>query len=259
MKLEVKNLQFRYGKGRDIFSDVSFTLEKGDILSILGANGAGKSTLLNCIAGLFRPAGGQILLDERSTAQMSRNEIAKHIGYVPQMHSPSFSFSVLEFTVMGRAPYIGAFSKPSKEDYEIAENSLERMGVIHLKDKVFTEMSGGEQQMVMLARVLTQEPQIIMFDEPTNHLDFGNQYKTIDMIGHLAAEEYTVIVTTHNPDHAIRLGGFAAVLDRNGRLLTGSAQESLTSEVLSKLYGIDIAVEYNKIAGRDLCFVKSQQ
>lgn len=256
MRLELKDLQFRYGNGADIFEDVSLTLEKGEIMSILGANGAGKSTLLNCIAGLLRPVSGEILLDGRSTSSMSRNETARVIGYVPQMHSPGFAFSVLEFTVMGRAPYIGIFSKPSREDYAIAEKSLERMGVLHLKHKIFTEMSGGEQQMVLLARVLTQEPEIILFDEPTNHLDYGNQYKTINMIRQLSEDGYTVLITTHNPDHALMLGGKAAILDREGHLHIGLSSDQLNSEVLSELYGIEIGVEYNENAGRDLCYVK---
>ena len=256
MSLEIKNLGFRYSNGKDIFKDVSFLLEKGEIMSILGANGAGKSTLLNCIAGLLNPYKGEILLNGKPTTQMKRIEVARHIGYVPQMHNPGFAFTVREFTVMGRTPYIGTFARPSKEDYEIAENALKRMDVYRLKDTVFTEMSGGEQQMVLIARVLTQEPEIILFDEPTNHLDYGNQYKTVDMIKQLGEDGYTILVTTHNPDHALTLGGKAAILDSDGTLHVGVSQDQLNEKVLSELYGIAIGVEYNDSAGRNLCFVK---
>lgn len=256
MDLEIKNLAFEYVAKKRVFSNVSFVLEKGDVLSILGSNGAGKSTLLNCVAGLYHPCEGDIMLDGQSVFGMSRNETARHIGYVPQIHNPGFAFSVLEFTVMGRTPYIGTFSRPSREDYDIARRSLERMGIAHLENKVFTEMSGGEQQMVMLARVLTQEPEIILFDEPTNHLDYGNQYRTIDMIRSLTHEGYTVLITTHNPDHALMLEGKVAILDREGHLSVGISADQLTSKTLTELYNIAIGVEYNENAGRNLCFVK---
>ena len=255
MILQVRNLGFEYIPGHKVFHDVSFTLERGEVLSILGTNGAGKSTMLNCIANLFKPTEGEILLDGVPMSSMRMNDVAKVIGYVPQVHRPSFAFSVREFVVMGRTPYIGAFTKPKARDYEIAERAMDRMGIRYLENKVFTELSGGEQQLVMLSRVLTQEPEIILLDEPTNHLDYGNQYRTMNMIRTLSSEGYTVLMTTHNPDHAIMLDGKVAILNSEGVLGVGQAADAITSETLTNLYGLNVDMIYSDKAERNICFV----
>ena len=255
MILEVKDLSFHYPGSRTIFHDVSFTLDKGEVLSILGTNGAGKSTLLNCIANLFKPASGQIMLNGRPMASMSITEVAKIIGYVPQIHTPAYAYTVREFTVMGRTPYIGAFSTPSKEDYRLADEALERMGILHLRDKAYTEISGGERQQVTIARVLTQQPQIILLDEPTAHLDYGNQYRVVQMVKELSREGYALLMTTHNPDHAIILDGKVAILDKNGVLGVGQAADTLTADILTKLYGLKVKTVYDADAGRNICVV----
>lgn len=254
MILEVKNLSFRFGE-KTVFSDVSFSLDKGEVLSILGTNGAGKTTLLNCIANLYSPASGQILLDGQSMSSMSMTEVARITGYVPQIHTPSYAYTVREFTVMGRTPYIGTFSSPSADDYRIADEALERMNISHLRDKAYTEISGGERQQVTIARVITQQPKLILLDEPTAHLDYGNQYRVVHMVKTLAKEGYALIMTTHNPDHAIILNGKVAILDRNGRLNVGQAADTLTADTLTRLYGLKIKTIYDTDAGRNVCIV----
>lgn len=156
---------------------------------------------------------------------------------------------------MGRTPYIGTFSKPSKEDYMIAEESLERMNILHLKDKAYTEISGGERQQVTIARALTQQPKLILLDEPTAHLDYGNQYRVVQMVKELAKEGYAVIMTTHNPDHAIILDGKVAILDKNGVLGVGHAADTLNKEMLSSLYNLNIKTVYDEDAKRNVCIV----
>ena len=257
MQLEVQNISFSYVPSREVFHGISFSLEEGECLSILGANGAGKSTLLNCLAGLLTPRTGQILLDGRPVRSYSRREIARLIGYVPQIHDSSFAYTVLEFVVMGRTPYIPPYGRPSREDYRIAAANLERIGMAGMEQAIYTELSGGEQQLCMIARVLTQEAKIILLDEPTNHLDFGNQYRTVERIRSLAHAHYTILSTTHNPDHAFMLGGKAAILDRDGSLMLGPAEEILTAERLSKLYGIPIGISHSPEAGRRICFAKT--
>ncbi|MBQ3077067.1 MAG: ABC transporter ATP-binding protein [Clostridia bacterium] len=255
MILDVKNLSFRYGTGRTIFHDVSFSLDKGEVLSILGTNGAGKSTLLNCIANLFRPASGEIYLEGRAMSKMKMREVAQVVGYVPQIHTPAYAYTVREFTVMGRTPYIGAFAKPSAADYEMADAALERMGIYHLADKAYTEISGGERQQVTIARVITQQPKMILLDEPTAHLDYGNQYRVVQMIKQLSDEGYALIMTTHNPDHAIILNGKVAILNREGLLSVGQAADTLDHETLSTLYRLNIKTVYDEDAGRNICVV----
>lgn len=255
MILEVQNLSYKYYNSRTIFHDVCFQLDKGEVLSILGTNGAGKSTLLNCIANLFKPASGTIYLEGKPTSSMSMNDVARIIGYVPQIHTPAYAYTVLEFTVMGRTPYIGTFSKPSKEDYAIAQEALDRMDILHLRDKAYTEISGGERQQVTIARALTQQPKLILLDEPTAHLDYGNQYRVVQMVKELAKEGYAVIMTTHNPDHAIILDGKVAILDKNGVLGVGHAADTLNKEILSTLYNLDIKTVYDEDAKRNVCIV----
>ena len=240
MILDVQNLSFSYDRKRTIFHDVSFTLDKGEVLSILGTNGAGKSTLLNCIANLLKPKSGDILLNGRSIKTMTMRDVAKVIGYVPQVNLPTYAFTVRDFTVMGRSPYIGPFGNPSKEDYAIADEALDRMNIYHLRDKLYTEISGGERQQVTIARALTQQPQVILLDEPTAHLD---------------DEGYALVMTTHNPDHAIILNGKVAILDRNGVLGVGQASDSLNGDTLSQLYGLEIKTVYDPDAKRNVCIV----
>ncbi|NLA26484.1 MAG: ABC transporter ATP-binding protein [Firmicutes bacterium] len=255
MILEVNNLSFSYHHRKTIFRGVDFTVAKGEILSILGPNGSGKTTLLNCLANLYSPDSGEILLNGRPMSRMSLRQVARVIGYVPQIHTPAYAFSVREFAVMGRTPYIGAFTMPGAEDYRIADEALERMGIAHLRDKPYTEISGGERQQVTIARVIAQKPQLILLDEPTAHLDYGNQHRVVQMVRELAAEGYALIMTTHNPDHAIILNGKVAILNREGVLSVGRAAEIVSAERLSNLYGLSIKTIYDDDAERTICVV----
>ena len=216
MILEVNNLSFHYHNSRTIFHEVSFNVDNGEVLSILGINGSGKTTLLNCIANLYKPKSGEILLNGQPMSKMNIRDVARVIGYVPQIHTPAYAYTVREFAVMGRTPYIGAFSTPSAKDYRIADEALERMDITHLRNKPYTEISGGERQQVTIARVIAQQPKLILLDEPTAHLDYGNQYRVVQMIRQLATEGYALIMTTHNPEHAIILNGKVAILNREG-------------------------------------------
>ncbi|MDD2252096.1 MAG: ABC transporter ATP-binding protein, partial [Dehalococcoidales bacterium] len=259
MILQVNNLSFSYHSDRKIFHDVNFSLDHGEVLSILGTNGAGKSTLLNCIANLYHPDSGEILLSGEPMAKMNLRDVAQKIGYVPQIHMPAYAYTVREFVVMGRTPYIGSFATPKAADYKIADEALERMKITHLREKPYTEISGGERQQVLLARVIAQKPRLILLDEPTAHLDYGNQYRVVQMIRQLAEEGYALIMTTHNPEHAIILNGKVAILNCKGVLGVGHAAETLSAETLSKLYGLSIKTVYNGDAGRNVCVVCCQE
>ncbi len=255
MILETNNLSFHYHNDRLIFHSVSFDVDKGEVLSILGPNGSGKSTLLNCLANLYKPVTGEILLNGQPMSRMDLRDVARVVGYVPQIHMPTYAFTVREFAVMGRTPYIGVFTTPSRDDYRIADEALERIGIAHLRDKPYTEISGGERQQVTLARVIAQQPQLILLDEPTAHLDYGNQHRVIQMIRRLAEEGYALIMTTHNPEHAIILDGKVAILNRKGVLSIGQAAETLNAETLSELYELSIKTIYDKDAKRKICVV----
>jgi iron complex transport system ATP-binding protein len=212
LKLEVNNISFSYRKGTPVFKDISFTLNKGDVFCILGQNGAGKSTLLSCIGNLFKLDKGNIQLDGEEISSMSRMEIAKKIGYIPQFHTPVFPYSVFDFVLMGRTPHIGALSSPKKKDRAITQKAIDDVGITHLMEKPYSEISGGEKQLVMFAKVLAQEPELILLDEPTSHLDFGNQFKILSMIEDLAKRGFSVVMTSHFPDHSFLVSNIVGVM-----------------------------------------------
>ena len=248
---EIDNISFGYPQNeREVLSGVSFSLEAGQVLSILGPNGAGKSTLLNCMAGLLTPHRGEIRLSGKPIGTMPRNELAQKVAYVQQIHVPAFSYDVFQFVMMGRAPHIPFLGRPKSEDEDIAWEALAQMGITHLADKPYTEISGGERQQAVIARALAQQPEAVLFDEPAAHLDFGNQIRILRLIRKMAGDGYAVAMTTHNPDHALLLEGTAAILDRNGRLRTGPAGELLTEEAMAALYGPSIRLAYIEEIGR---------
>ena len=254
MIYEISGLGFAYpSSGRPVLSNVSFTLAEGEILTILGPNGAGKSTLLKCMLNLLRPDEGQILLSGKSIASLSERETAALVSYVQQTQEATFAYSVFDFVLMGRAPGLGLFERPGKADRDAAARAIEAMGIAPLAQKPLTELSGGERQQAMIARAIAREPSAILFDEPTAHLDSGNQLRALRMIKRLADSGYALVVTTHNPDHALLLGGSAALLDNEGRLRKGGAEEMITEENLNDVYGADLKLVYLEEAGRTVC------
>ena len=254
MLLEVRDLSFSYrGSGRQIFRDVNLSLAAGEVLTILGPNGAGKSTLLNCLANLLTPNSGKIFLDGCPLSRMRLRDVARIIGFVPQNHNAMYAYTVRDFVVMGRAPHLGMFRRPSAADYALADSVMGELNILHYADRPYTRISGGERQQALIARALVQEPKILMFDEPTNHLDFGNQLRTVNKIGELTKKGYAVVMTTHMPDHAMCFGGLTAILNRRGEFLCGSADEVITEENLRDIYQTDIRIVYVPEAGYRIC------
>jgi iron complex transport system ATP-binding protein len=243
--------------GKKVLDGVSLTVAAGEVLTLLGRNGAGKSTLLSCMLGLLRPQAGELLLTGRSIGAMSAREIAATVGYVPQFHLPGFDYTVLDFVVMGCASRIGFFSRPGRREREDAEAALEELHISHLRDRPYTRISGGERQQAIIARTIVSRPQALLFDEPTAHLDFGNQMRVLRCIKALAAKGYAVVMTTHNPDHALLLGGRAALLDGCGRLGSGRTEEIVTQRMLSDMYGADIRLEHVASIGRKVAVYPS--
>lgn len=253
---EVNNLTFSYPQGnRNVLDGASLTLEKGEALCIMGPNGAGKTTLLNCMAGLLKPALGEIKLCGRSISEMKEKEISEMVGYVPQLHTPAFDYRVFDFVLMGRAPHTGLFSSPSAEDEAMCMRVLENMGIADLADKSYRNLSGGERQQLLIARAIVQEPEVVLFDEPTAHLDYGNQHRVLKKIKEMTEGGYSVIMTTHNPDHALLLGDKAAIVGRDGRIVQGPCKEIVTETNLREVYGIDLKLLKTEETGRTACIV----
>ena len=251
---EIENIKFRYpGVDRDVLTGVNLVVGEGEVLTILGPNGSGKSTLLDCMAGLRAHTSGVIRLTGTDIRELKPREVARVVGYVPQMHVPAFSYTVLDFVLMGRAPNIGVFQKPGEEDAAAAYAALEEVGVEHLASRPYTDISGGERQQATIARAVCQQPKVILFDEPTAHLDYGNQHRILQLIRRLSRRGYAIVITTHNPDHALLLSGAAAILGRDGKLVCGESGEILTEPRLRELYGLDLSIIRVEQAGRVAC------
>jgi iron complex transport system ATP-binding protein len=259
MLLDVRNASFSYEKTRPIFNDISFALEEGDVFCILGPNGIGKSTLIRCLARLLPLSSGTILFDGHDISRMNRRATAKNIGFIPQIHTPAFSYSVFDFVLMGRSPYISLFSLPKEEDITIAEAALSTVGITTLKDKIYTQISGGEQQLVLFARVLAQEPRLLLLDEPTSHLDLANQMYILELIDRLAGKGLTTIMTTHIPDHACRLAHRAAIMKDRKFLVAGEVSDVITEENLQKAYGIPVKMVSVEGTGQKVCVPLKKQ
>ncbi|MDK2940993.1 MAG: iron complex transport system ATP-binding protein [Acetobacterium sp.] len=253
MNLRIVELGFAYSNGNQIFTEVNFSLKKGEIFTILGPNGAGKSTLLNCIGNLSEPTQGGIFLEKDNIKDLSLRQFAKRIGYVPQIHQPTYAFTVEEFVAMGRTPYLSAFKKLSLQDQRMIEEAMELVRITDLRNKAYTQLSGGERQLVTIARAIAQEPDFILLDEPTAHLDFGNQIKTMKLVKKLSDQGYGVIMTTHNPDQVFFIGGRVGVLNRSGTFEIGVVDQYLSEDLLSRLYNEPVHLFYSNQLNRNIC------
>lgn len=241
MRLEVKDAVCGYGIKR-VVESVSLSVESGEILCILGPNGVGKTTLFKSILGFLKLLDGEILLNGESTKRLPQRRIARAIGYIPQAHTPPFPFTVLDVVVMGRTAHMGMFASPSYEDINEAEYALEVLGILFLRDRIYTEISGGERQMVLIARALTQQPEILIMDEPTSNLDFGNQIRVLEQINRLSKKGLGVIMTSHFPNHVFLCSTKVALMQPNQLITVGSADEVITEENLKSAYGIDVRI-----------------
>lgn len=200
--IEVKDAAFSY-KEENIFYDINLQLNYGQMLCLIGPNGCGKTTLLDCILGIKSLKSGEVILDGQSIKTMKPYQIARKISYVPQSHEMTFPYKVLEIVLMGRAAYTSMFSSPKQRDIEIAEGALDMVGMLGFKDRIYTQLSGGEAQMVMIARALAQQTPFIILDEPTSHLDFKHEHTVLENIVDLMREKKLgIIMATHFPNHA---------------------------------------------------------
>lgn len=246
MKIEVREGNFCYAKKKEVKpfiyeSNISFTLEPGQIMAILGPNGAGKTTLLKCITGLQDWRVGETLIDDVPLAKVSQKELWKKIGYVPQAHKMVFGFSIEDLVVMGRAPYIGSLSKPRKEDYEKAHEALNEVGIVHLAKKSCNEVSGGELQLALIARTLVSNPEILILDEPESHLDVQKQVVILETLKHLAKEHrISCIINTHYPNHAFYLADQVLMIAKEKKAVIGAVHEVMTESRMKEYFNIDL-------------------
>ena len=250
MSIDVKNLRFRYG-ARPVIGDVSFTAEKGELLAVLGPNGVGKSTLFRCLLGFLKPVGGEILVDGKELGAYSRRELAKKIAYIPQSHSPAFDHTVLDNVLMGMTAQLGVFEQPGQAQREKALQMLRALGIEKLADRGCMKISGGERQLMLLARALVQDASMLIMDEPTANLDYGNSCRVMERVKKLGQTGYTIIFSTHDPNQAFSYATKVLALKDGGVMAVGAPEAVLTEDVLSRLYGIPVArCEMETVFGR---------
>lgn len=235
--LQLIGLSTGHGK-RVISQDLNLSLPAGEVLCLLGANGAGKTTLLRTLLGIMPPLAGEVRVAGQPVSAWSRRAFAQHVGYVPQAQSGVFPFSVGEVVLMGRAARIGRFATPGRDDRRRAHEALASLGIDHLHDRDYTRISGGERQLALIARALVQEPVLLVMDEPTAALDFGNQIRVLTHIEALRARGMTVLMTTHQPEHALRVASRIALLGEGRLLACGPPRETATPRALADLYRV---------------------
>lgn len=228
---------------REVLKDINFTVDSGEILSILGSNGIGKTTLLRCMMGLMPWKSGRTLIDGKSLEQFSHRELWKKISYVPQAKGAALAYSARDMVLLGRSAHLGTLEQPGEKDMEIVEKAMKEVGVGHLADKDCNKMSGGELQMVLIARALATEPQLLILDEPESNLDFKNQLIVLNTICDLAREHHiSVIVNTHYPAHALKISDKALLLLQGNKSFYGRAEQVVNEENMRRAFGVNVSI-----------------
>jgi iron complex transport system ATP-binding protein len=238
--LDVENLSFEYMRGAAVLDGVTFKAEEGELLAVLGANGAGKSTLFHCILGFQRRFGGDIRIAGESVRRINTRSLAKRIAFVPQSHAPTFNYTVFDMVLMGTSAQIGSLVSPGKTQTENARRAIEILSIEHLAERGFTHISGGEQQLALIARAIAQQAKTLIMDEPTANLDFGNQIRVMTRIKELSKQGFTIVMSTHNPDHAKWFADRVVALENGGIAADGAPENILTEDLICRLYHLQI-------------------
>lgn len=251
MRINVNNLSFAYREHK-VLDNISFNIDSGEFLCVLGQNGAGKSTLFKLLLGFLKKQSGEILIEGKQLEEYSRKELAREIAYIPQYSASAFSFSVFDTVLMGTTCRIDSLGSPKKREKKIALDALKKFGIEHLAHKSTSSISGGERQLVILARAIAQGSHILILDEPTANLDYGNQFKVMKTISQLKDSGYSIILSTHNPEQALWFSDNVLLIDDKKILAHGKTSEIMSPENLKQLY--DIPIKLIESEGRIICY-----
>lgn len=237
--IEARKLHFAY-RGRSALRGATLALGEGELVCLLGGNGAGKSTLLKLMLGLLKPLAGTVSLDGAALSEIGRRTLARRVAYVPQVHTAPFPYTVRQVVLMGRLPATGLFAGIGAADRLAADRAIDHLGIGHLAGRAYTEVSGGERQLALIARALAQEARLLIMDEPLAGLDYGHQVRLLDRLARLVAEGYGILMTTHDPDQPLS-GCDRVALLIDGRIdADGAPAEILTAAAIHRLYGVEV-------------------
>lgn len=242
MSLKVENGSFFYKKHMPIFQNINFEVNPGEIVAILGPNGAGKTTMLRCITGMLRWKSGKSLLDGEDIASMAPRKLWSKVAYVPQAKSVSSAYTALEMVLLGRSSHLNVFQAPKQSDVDKTMEVLAFFGIEKLADKKCSEVSGGELQMILIARALASDPEVLILDEPESNLDFKNQLVVLDAMSNLASGGMACIFNTHYPAHALQRAQKALILSKGGDYVFGDTLSVVTEENIRKAFGVDAVI-----------------
>jgi iron complex transport system ATP-binding protein len=250
-RLAATGITFGYDRRVPVVEDVSLTVAAGEVLFLLGHNGSGKTSLLRCLNGVHRAWRGQVLFEGRDVYAMPAAERAKRIGMIPQLHVATFAYRVVDVVLMGRAPHLPAFSAPTRDDEAIALDALERVGLVDVRERPYTELSGGQRQLVMVARGLAQRCEVLLMDEPDAHLDPRNQFRVLEVASELAhARGLSFVVSSHAPNSALMFADRVLLLQHGRTLAAGSVRDTLTEPLLAEAYGMPTEVITKGVNGQ---------
>lgn len=239
MSLIADRLEFSW-RQRRVLDGASLALNPGEVVSLLGANGAGKSTLLRLLLGLLKPAAGAVTLHGRPLGDWRQRDLARQLAYVPQVHVTPFPYTVREVALLGRLPASGLFRAPTAADHAAADAALQHLAIAHLANRSYTEISGGERQLALIARALAQGARLLVMDEPAAGLDYGHQLRLLERLAILAGEGYGILMTTHHPEHAL-VASHRVLLMRDGRIeADGPPDAVVTAQNIQRLYGVAV-------------------
>jgi iron complex transport system ATP-binding protein len=237
--INMQHISFSY-RHQEVLAGIDLSVSEGSVLALLGPNGSGKTTLLKLMIGLLKPVSGKVHLKGRDIHAMPHRELAKQVAYVPQVHKEAFAYRVFDVVLMGRMPHKSFFSRYGKGDEKIAAEALEKLGIEHLAERPYTEISGGERQLTLIARAMAQGARVFVMDEPTNGLDYGNQLRLLERLKSLAADGYTFVFSTHHPDHAMAVADRVVMMRKGVIAYDGAVAETINQGSLMDLYNVDV-------------------
>lgn len=241
MSIEIKDLNFSYGKHQVLY-DINLTIPDATLVNVLGPNGVGKSTLFRCILNLNNTYTGNVVVNGKNMKTLSIKQRAREIAYIPQSHAPVYDYEVLDVVLMSTGNDLGMLRTPGPRHRRRAYEALERIGIEHLAHRTYTQISGGEQQLVMIARAIAQQAKTIIMDEPTSALDYGNTVRVLSCVRQLAKEGMSIVQSTHQPDQAFLYSDKTLVINEGRVFSYGSPKDVITKELVSAIYGVDVEV-----------------